>query len=149
MGPRENRERFIKQIETSEEFKVLEKVANQDGATPGDAVQRVIELTMAAHAADTGTRNKAAADVDYNVALVLVELAQRLEPTKHEGLVDFIYKLQKQTATDPSTGQVLKTQGRTLWTDLPSLSSAELEGWYEYGGEPRTSELTLRCIIGA
>ncbi|GLB38024.1 putative protein of unknown function (DUF3632) [Lyophyllum shimeji] len=130
------RQDFIKQIENSEEFKILAKVANQaDGATADDAVQQIAHMTMAALAARGPDVHGGVGLIDYNVSLALMELSQRLEPGKHRRLVEFVSILQKQTATDPSSGKPLKIQGDTLWTDLPSLGYTELETWYEYGGE--------------
>lgn len=122
---------FIRKIENSEEFKILEKVANQSDATPEGAVQQIASMTMAALAVHGPGAH---GGVDYNVSLALMELAQRLEPAEHLKLVDFVSALQKQTATDPSTSEPLKVQGATLWTDLPSLGYTELETWYEFGG---------------
>ena len=73
--------------------------------------------------------------VEYNVSLAVMELAQRLEPGKHGKLVEFVSKLQRQTATDPATGEPLKRHKDALWTDLPSMGYTELETWYEFGGE--------------
>ncbi|KAL1861254.1 hypothetical protein Plec18170_001769 [Paecilomyces lecythidis] len=128
------KEAFIKQLESSEEFKVLDRVAS-DNATVDEALQKVIDMTAVATTVHGPNSLKGAGLVDYNVALAVLELSQRLEPTKHGKLVEFISKLQKQTATDPLTGEPQKIQGDTLWTDLPSFGYTELETWYEFGGE--------------
>lgn len=125
---------FIKQVESSEEFKILDRVTKHD-ATVDDALQKVIDMTMVATTVHGPNSLQGAGLVDYNVALALMELSQRLEPAKHGKLVEFISKLQKQTATDPLTGEPQKIQGDTLWTDLPSFGYTELETWYEFGGE--------------
>ncbi|KAJ9403757.1 hypothetical protein DTO045G8_8491 [Paecilomyces variotii] len=125
---------FIKQVESSEEFKILDRVTKHD-ATVDDALQKVIDMTMAATTVHGPNSLQGAGLVDYNVALALMELSQRLEPAKHGKLVEFISKLQTQTATDPLTGEPQKIQGDALWTDLPSFGYTELETWYEFGGE--------------
>lgn len=132
------REKFFRRIENSEEFKILNKTANEADATAEDALEQIVNLSMTALATDGPDPHKGVALVDYNVSLALLELAQRLEPAKHHKLVEFVSKLQKQTATD-STGEPLKTQGSTLWTDLPSLGYVELETWVEYGGDHKNS----------
>ncbi|ORY61460.1 uncharacterized protein BCR38DRAFT_467420 [Pseudomassariella vexata] len=131
------REDFYKKVLDSEEFKLLDKLANQADATPEGAVQQVADMAMAAHATHSDDVHRGAGFVDYNVSLALLELVQRLEPAKHCKLVDFVSDLQKQTGTDPSTGESLKIQGETLFTDLPSLGYTELETWCEFGGDPR------------
>ncbi|GAD97534.1 hypothetical protein AN9206.2 [Paecilomyces variotii No. 5] len=128
------KEAFINQLESSDEFKVLDRVANHD-ATVDEALQKVVDMTVVATTVHGPNSLKGAGLVDYNVALAILELSQRLEPAKHGKLVEFISKLQKRTATDPLTGEPQKIQGDTLWTDLPSLGFTELETWYEFGGE--------------
>jgi hypothetical protein len=128
------REDFIKQIESSEEFKILDRLVNQPDATVEDALQQVVNLTLATLNIKGLNPHKGYGAVDYNVSIALMELTQRLEPAKHHKLVEFLSKLQKQTATDPAKGEPLKIQGDTLWVDLPSFGYTELETWAEYGG---------------
>ncbi|KAK2768747.1 hypothetical protein FQN54_000603 [Arachnomyces sp. PD_36] len=134
------REDFYKQIENSEEFKILSKIANEADATVDDALEQVVSLSMTALALHGPDSSQGAPYTDYKTSLALLELAQRLEPAKHAKLVEFVSKLQKRTATD-SAGNPLKTQGSTLWTDLPSLGYTELETWVEYGGNPRNNPM--------
>ncbi|KAJ5210227.1 hypothetical protein N7491_010034 [Penicillium cf. griseofulvum] len=72
---------------------------------------------------------------DYNVSLAVMELTQRLEPSKHTKLVEFIPHPQKQVAVDLSTNEPLRVQGDTLWIDMPSFGYTELETWHEFGGD--------------
>lgn len=45
---------------------------------------------------------------DYNVSLAIMELAQRLDPSKHTKLVELGSHLQKQVAVIPSTNELLE-----------------------------------------
>ncbi|GES65082.1 hypothetical protein ATEIFO6365_0009057700 [Aspergillus terreus] len=128
------KENFIRQIENSVEFKLLDNVIKKD-ATAQDAVQDVIDMTMAALSIHGPNKQGGIGLSDYNISLAVLELAQRLEPSKHTTLVEFITQLQKQIAIDPSTNEPLRVQGDALWTDMPSFGYTELETWYEFGGD--------------
>ncbi|EAU32211.1 conserved hypothetical protein [Aspergillus terreus NIH2624] len=128
------KENFILQIENSVEFKLLDKVVRND-VTAQDAVQGVIDMTMTALSIHGPNKQGGIGLPDYNISLAVLELAQRLEPSKHTTLVEFITRLQKQIAVDPSTNEPLRVQGDTLWTDMPSFGYTELETWYEFGGD--------------
>ena len=132
-------EDFIRQIENSVEFKFLDKVVKEE-VTAQDAVQDLINMTMSALSINGpnklgGLGQGGIGHPDYNVSLAVMELAQRLEPSKHTKLVEFISHLQKQVAIDPSSNEPLRVQGDTLWTDMPSFGYTELETWYEFGGD--------------
>ncbi|KAL4992919.1 hypothetical protein BDV10DRAFT_180069 [Aspergillus recurvatus] len=128
------KENFIRQIENSVEFKLLDKVVKQE-VTAQDAVQEVVNMTMSALSIHGPNKQGGIGLPDYNVSLAVMELAQRLEPSQLTKLVEFISHLQKQVAVDPSTNEPLRVQGDTLWTDMPSFGYTELETWYEFGGE--------------
>jgi hypothetical protein len=128
------RENFIRQIENSVEFKLVDRVIKEE-VTVQDAVQEIINMTMTALSIHGPKKQGGIGLADYNVSLAVMELAQRLEPSKHSKLVEFISHLQKQVAVDPSTNEPLKVQGDTLWTDMPSFGYTELETWYEFGGD--------------
>ncbi|PKX89052.1 DUF3632 domain-containing protein [Aspergillus novofumigatus IBT 16806] len=128
------KENFIRQIENSVEFKLLDKVVKEE-VTPQDAVQEVINMTMTALSIHGPSKQGGIGLPDYNVSLGVMELAQRLEPSKHTKLVEFVSHLQKQIAVDPSTNEPLSVQGDILWTDMPSFGYTELETWYEFGGD--------------
>lgn len=128
------KENFIRQIENSVEFKLLDKVVRND-VTAQDAVQGVIDMTMTALSIHGPNKQGGIGLPDYNISLAVFELAQRLEPSKHTTLVEFISQLQKQIAVDPSTNEPLRVQGDTLWTEMPSFGYTELETWYEFGGD--------------
>ncbi|CAI7563871.1 unnamed protein product [Penicillium pancosmium] len=127
-------ENFIRQVESSVEFKFLDKVVKEE-FTAQDAVQDLINMTMSALSIHGSNKQGGIGLPDYNVSLAVMELAQRLEPSKHTKLVEFISHLQKQVAVDPSTNEPLRVQGDTLWTDMPSFGYTELETWYEFGGD--------------
>ncbi|GAQ10113.1 hypothetical protein ALT_7434 [Aspergillus lentulus] len=128
------KENFIRQIENSVEFKLLDKVIKEE-LTAQDAVQEVINMTMTALSIHGPTKQGGIGLPDYNISLAAMELAQRLEPSKHTKLVEFVSHLQKQIVVDPSTNEPLTVQGDILWTDMPSLGYTELETWYEFGGD--------------
>ncbi|CAG8898775.1 unnamed protein product [Penicillium egyptiacum] len=128
------KENFIRQIENSFEFKLLDKVVKEE-VTAQDAVQDVINMTMSALSIHGPNKLGGIGLPDYNVSLAVMELANRLEPSKQTKLVEFISHLQKQVAVDPSTNEPLRVQGDTLWTDMPSFGYTELETWYEFGGD--------------
>ncbi|RHZ68722.1 hypothetical protein CDV55_105436 [Aspergillus turcosus] len=128
------KENFIRQIENSVEFKLLDKVVKEE-VTVQDAVQEVINMTMTALSIHGPNKQGGIGLPDYNISLAVMELAQRLEPSKHIKLVEFVSHLQKQVAIDPSTNEPLRVQGDTLWTDMPSFGYTELETWYEFGGD--------------
>lgn len=125
---------FIRQIENSDEFKLLDRVIKEEVAVQ-DAVKEIIDKTMSALSIHGPDDMDGIGLPDYNISLAAMELAQRLDPSKHTKLVEFISYLQKQVATDPSTNLPLKVQGDILWTDMPSFGYTELETWYEFGGE--------------
>ena len=125
---------FIQQIENSVEFKLLDKVVREE-VPAQDAVQDVISMTMSALFIRGPDKHGGIGLPDYNIFLAVMELAQRLEPSKNTKLVQFISHLQKQVAVDPSTNELLRVQGDTLWTDMPSFGYTELETWYEFGGD--------------
>lgn len=129
------REGFIKRIENSDEFKLLDKLVNQADASLEDAIQDVVNLSTIENPENPTDPHHGFSYVDYKVSLGLIELSQRLEPAKHRRLVEFVAELQTLTVIDPSTGEPFKTQGSTIWTDLPSLGYTELETWCEYGGD--------------
>lgn len=133
-GALERKRAFIRQIEGSEEYKAID-LAVQNNVTADDAVQRIKDMTMAALAVHGPTARGGVGLVDYNVSLAVVELAQRLEPGQHGKLVEFMSKLQKETAIDPNTGKPLGFDKDILWTGLPSFGYTELEGWQEFGGD--------------
>jgi hypothetical protein len=128
------KENFIRQIENSVEFKLLDKVVTEE-VTVQDAVQEVINMTMTALSIHGPNKQGGIGLPDYNVSLAVMELAQRLEPSKHSKLVEFVSYLQKQVAVDPSTNEPLRVQGDILWADMPSFGYTELETWYEFGGD--------------
>lgn len=128
------KENFIRQIENSVEFKFLDKVVKEE-VTASYAVQDLINMTMSALSIHGPNKQGGVGLPDYNVSLAVMELAQRLDPSKHTKLVEFISHLQKQVAVDPSTNEPLRVQGDTLWTDMPSFGYTELETWYEFGGD--------------
>lgn len=138
------KEDFIKRIVDSEEFKLLDKVVNEpEQVSTENAVQVVSDKTMAALASLGIKRpNDGYGLPDYNISLALMELTQRLEPARHHKLVEFVSKLQKQTARDPSTGEPLVIDKTTLWTDLPSFGYVELETWCEFGGSYKGKQST-------
>lgn len=128
------KEDFLRQIENSAEFKLLDKVVKEE-VTPQDAVQEIINITMTALSIHSPSKQSGVGLADYNVSLALMELTQRLEPSKHAKLVEFMCHLHKQVAVDPSTNKPLTVQDDTLWTDMPSFGYTELETWHEFGGE--------------
>ncbi|CAP80280.1 hypothetical protein E8E15_007548 [Penicillium rubens] len=128
------KENFIRQIKNSAEYKLLDKVV-KEAVTVQDAARDLVNMTMSALSIHGPRKQGGIGLPDYNVSLAVMELAQRLEPSKHTKLVEFISHLQKQVAIDPSTNEPLRVQGNTLWTDMPSFGYTELETWYEFGGD--------------
>lgn len=124
---------FIRELENSQEFILLNKLAHE-ATTIEDVIQHLVDETMTALAVHGPTKHNGVGLPDYNVSSALMELVQRLEPAKHKKLVEFVFQLQKQVAIDPSTNEPLKTDNATLWTDLPSFGYTEYETWYEFGG---------------
>ncbi|KAE8386312.1 hypothetical protein BDV23DRAFT_175564 [Aspergillus alliaceus] len=131
------REDFIKQIECSKEFQILERLGLHPDATAKDTVQQILDLAVAALDKEGPAELYGVGTIDYNVSLALLELAQRLGPAKHGKLVEFVSLLQKEIVINPSTGEPLQTQGDVLFADLPSLGYTELTTWYEFGGDYR------------
>jgi hypothetical protein len=101
------KENFIRMIENSVEFKLLDKVAKEE-ITVKDAVQDLMNMTMSALSIRGLNKQGGIGLLDYNVSLTVMELAQRLEPSKHTNLIDFILHLQKQVAIDTSRNEPLK-----------------------------------------
>lgn len=105
-------------------------------------------LKITAHTAPNKENHYTPGDVDYDLSLAIMALAQQLEPTKHTKLVEFLCSLHKVTATDPSTGEPLgAASGDVLWTDMPSFGYTELETWMEFGGDyTGLYQLFLSCM---
>ncbi|KAJ5287526.1 hypothetical protein N7478_003212 [Penicillium angulare] len=127
------KEDFIQEFEKSDEFKLLDKVVNEE-ITMQDAFFHLLKLTMDQLSIYGPEDWNKFGTPDYNVACATVELAQRLEPSKHSKLVEFMYHLQKQVAIYPSTNEPLDAQGHIFWTELPSFGYTEFEEWEEFGG---------------
>lgn len=129
--------KFLKSIENSQQFKILNDLVTNPNATVDNAILQIIDLTMAAHAAPDEEKGSVPSNVDYFISLSLMMLVQELEPTKHGRLVEFLCALQMQIATDPSTGEPLTVDidKEVLWTNLPSLGYTEVETWKEFGGD--------------
>ncbi|KAK6218747.1 hypothetical protein LQW54_002671 [Pestalotiopsis sp. IQ-011] len=130
------KQRWVSQFSATEEFKILNDLVAEVDATASGAVEQIVALA----------KTSRPGLVDYHVSLSVLELAQHLTPDRHERLVDFMWQLQKQTLTDPTTGEPLQTQERTLFRDLPSFGYTELETWDEYGGgrkgpDPRDADV--------
>lgn len=124
----------LESIEDSPQFKILNDLINTD-TTVTNALHQSITLTITAHTAPNKENHYTPGDVDYDLSLAIMALAQQLEPTKHTKLVEFLCSLHKVTATDPSTGKPLgAASGDVLWTDMPSFWYTELETWMELGG---------------
>lgn len=100
---------------------------------------------MAAYAAPDEEKGLVPSNVDYFISLSLMALVQELDPTKHGRLVEFLCALQKQIATDPSTGESLTVDidKEVLWTNLPSLRYTEAETWREFGGDYKVDFLSF------
>ncbi|KAH1295445.1 hypothetical protein KXW98_005601 [Aspergillus fumigatus] len=128
------KDNFIRQVENSAEFKLLDKVV-KDQVTVQDAVQEVIDMTMTALSVHGPSKQGGIGVPDYNISLAVMELAQRREPAEHTKLAKFVSHLQKQIAIDPSTNEPLTVQRDILWTDMPSFGYTELETWSEFGGD--------------
>jgi hypothetical protein len=136
------REDFIRQIENSVEFDFLDKVVKEE-VTVQDAIQKVINMTMSALSIHGPKEQGGIGLPDYSVSLAIMELVQRLEPSRHTKLVEFITHLQKQVAADSATNKPLKAQRDTLWTEMPSFGYTELETWYECGDDHEGNSLPI------
>lgn len=122
-------------IEDSPQYKILNDLVNTD-TTVTNALNQIINLTITAHTSPNIQKYYTPRDIDYDLSLTIMALAQSLESTKHTKLVEFLCRLQKCMATDPSTGEPLPAaSGDVLWTDLPSFGYTELETWLEFGGD--------------
>lgn len=129
--------KFLKSIENSQQFKILNDLFTNFNATVDNAILQTIDLTMAAHAALGQEKGFVPSNADYFISLSLMMIVQELVPTKHGRLVEFLCALQKQIATDPSTGEPLTVNidKEVLWTNLPSLGYTEMETWRKFGGD--------------
>lgn len=120
-----------------------------------DACQEVVNMTMGIfYAAGKGHDWLGLGDSDYRISLSVVQLAERLEPSKQTKLVEFMTHLHKQVAVDPSTNEVLRSQGSAFWADMPTFGYTELETWDSFGGNHKGNLIyhlisTLRMLIYA
>lgn len=126
---------LLEEIKNSQQFKILNDLIHNPDATVDNALDQIVDLTLAAHMAPNKEEYFTPGNVDYYLSLALMEHVQNLEPSKQKSLVEFICGLQKRTATDPSTGEPLRVQGDILWTDLPSFGYTEYETWDSHGGD--------------
>ena len=126
---------FLKSMESSKQYQILSNLANNPEASVGNALDQITDLTLSA-LAPSDNEDLTPGNADYILSFTLMMLVQRLEPTKHSKLVQFLCGLQKRIVTDPATDEPL-TVGPTkevLWTDLPSFGYTELEAWDECWG---------------
>ncbi|ODM15977.1 hypothetical protein SI65_08411 [Aspergillus cristatus] len=91
-------------MENSKQYQILNNVVTNPNASVDNALNQVSDLTISA-LAPSYDENLSPGNVDYIISFTLLMLVQRLEPTKHRKLVQFLYGLQKRTVTDPATGQ--------------------------------------------
>lgn len=133
---------FLKSIENSKQYQILNNLVNDPESSVENALDQITHLTLSA-LEPSKDENFTLGNVDYVLSLSLLMLVQRLKPTKHSKLVQFLYGLQKRILTDPVTGEPL-TEGptnRVFWTNLPSFGYTEMETWDEYGGEYKGNPL--------
>ena len=129
-------------MENSKQYQILNNLVNNPEASINDALDQITHLALSA-LAPSDDKSFTPGNVDYILSFTLLMLVQRLEPTKHSKLVQFLYGLQKCIVSDPATGEPL-TEGpsnEVLWTDLPSFGYTELETWDECGGEYKGNSL--------
>ncbi|KAI9035925.1 DUF3632 domain-containing protein [Aspergillus affinis] len=126
---------FIKTIESSEEFKILDKFVHYPEARVEGYVNQIIDQCNIAMIIDDKYPEEGVANVDTNLCWALLELAQRLPPSKQTKLVQMLAELQTRTVMHPVTGQPLTYQGDVLFTDLPASGWSELEAFDEHGGD--------------
>lgn len=123
-------EKFIKEVESFAEFKLVEKVVKgqrrvQDACHPGRRQEAVNFTLNIFSAAGKGHDWLGLGDSDYGISLSTLELAQRLEPSKQTKLVEFITRLHGQVAINPSTTETLKSQGSAFCADMPTSGYTE------------------------
>ncbi|OJJ85631.1 DUF3632 domain-containing protein [Aspergillus glaucus CBS 516.65] len=87
-----------------------------------NALDQIVDLTLAAHMAPNKEEYFTLGNVDYYLSLALMEHVQNLEPSKQKRLVEFICGLQKRTATDPSTGEPLRNAFVAQFTQATNIS---------------------------
>lgn len=133
---------FLRLMENSKQYQILKDLVNKPEASVDNALDQISDLALSALVA-SDDEAFTPGNVDYILSFTLMMLVQRLEPTQHSKLVQFLYGLQKRIVTDPATDEPL-TVGPTkevLWTDLPSFGYTELETWDECGGEYKGTSL--------
>lgn len=135
-------------MENSKQYKILNDLVISPDASVDNALDQITDLTISA-LAPSDDENFTPGNVDYVISFTLMMLVQRLEPTKHSKLVQFLYGLQKRTVSDPATGEPL-TVGPTkaiIWTNLPSFGYTEMETWDECGGEYKGNNIISFCLL--
>jgi len=133
---------FLKSMENSQQYQILNNLVNNPEASVDNALDQITHLTLSA-LAPSDDINFTPENVDYILSFTLLMLVQRLKPTKHSKLVQFLYGLQKRIVSNPATGEPLTVgpTNKVLWTDLPSFGYTELETWDECGGEYKGNSL--------
>jgi hypothetical protein len=127
--------KFLESIRNSQHFKMLNDFVNNPNTTINNAIDQIVNETIAAHTDPDKENFFTPGNIDYHLSLALMELVQLLEPSKHRKLVEFVCGLQKQVARDPSTGEPISLQrpSDVLWTRMP-FGFIEREAWEECGG---------------
>lgn len=126
---------FIQRLESYEEFRILHNLVHYPEARVEGYVNQIIDECRVAMTIFDRNPEKGAAVVDSALFQSLMELVQRLDPPKHEKLVQLVSELQTRVLRHPDTGEVLMLQDETFFGGLPALGWAGYEALDERGGQ--------------
>lgn len=127
-------------FEKSREFSLLQELVNDEIKTTVDDVLRHVNDGAEIRILEGQSPNV------WHLFLSVLELAQRLEPSRQGILVEFMSRLQKQgVLKHPDTGRPLEDEAGVYWTDLPHWGYTELEESDQHGaiGKERTYSCSL------
>lgn len=116
----------IAELESTQEYKILNPLVHQSDASVTDAMQKLLNLTSATM---TGNKPNNLGNHPYNVFTSLIDIVARTVPEKQSLLVDFISQLQKETVVNATTGEALTHYDRAVWNELPSFGWTIRDEW--------------------
>jgi len=136
----------IDELEATQYFTIPNTLVQPDASTSAviNALQELDTATatlLSANGADSLAFNLWTAIFDI--------IVPRTTPAQQSKLVDFVIQLQKKTVNNPTTGEVLKSDGQVLWIGIPWLHLAAVDAWdvSEYPSKPGSADTLYIKLI--
>ena len=108
---------WIKELEQSSEFKLLEVLASDSAVNAQDTLEQLLDLTRK-KALEEQTGNHC-----WMTACCFLEVAARTAPEQQSRLIDLLILLRSVTLIHPRTNELLELEDNegVVWKDLPTF----------------------------